>query len=95
VPRSANCTTLLSCDRLNDLNRPRLAPPQMSSKTVWAIDVRRQQLTSMGSMKDGEYLGQLYDHRLLVNNSCSMNSESGRRSIVVNLINELNYSLFI
>jgi hypothetical protein len=37
VPRSANCTTLLSCDRLDDLNRPRLAPPQMSSKIVRAI----------------------------------------------------------
>jgi hypothetical protein len=29
VPRSANCTTLLSCDRLDDLNKPRLAPPDV------------------------------------------------------------------
>jgi hypothetical protein len=34
VPRSANCTTPLSCDRLDDIDKPRLAPPQMSSKNV-------------------------------------------------------------
>jgi hypothetical protein len=39
VPSSANCTTPLSCDRLDDLNKPRLAPPQMSSKNVRRIVV--------------------------------------------------------
>jgi hypothetical protein len=37
VPRSANCTTPPSCDRLDDLNKSRLAPPQMSSKNVRRI----------------------------------------------------------
>jgi hypothetical protein len=37
VPRSVNCTSPPSCDRLDDLNKPRLAPPQMSSKNVRRI----------------------------------------------------------
>jgi hypothetical protein len=39
VPRRANCTTPPSCDRLDDLNKPRLAPPQKSSKNVRRIIV--------------------------------------------------------
>jgi hypothetical protein len=57
VPRSANCPTPPSCDRLDDLNKPRLASPQMSSKNVRRIVSVISGVSNLTKIKQARFSG--------------------------------------